>query len=77
MLTEIYAWEIFRDMEAEISQSLRGASVSTGISFTFEELIRCAGVALRRSGQRLESWASPREPRSAGIPAELMRPIRG
>lgn len=76
MLAELYAREKLRDLEAEINHSLRHASVSTGTGFTLRELIRYAGVALRRSGQRLESWASPHGPRTDGMPAELTRPTR-
>lgn len=77
MLTEIYVQEKLRELGWGASQSLRHARISTGTGFRLKQLIRYAGVASRRSGRLLESWASPHGPRADGMPAEPTRPTSG
>jgi hypothetical protein len=57
MLAEIYAQEKLRELETESRQTLHRMENSTWAAYTDKAMASIAGVAFRRVGQRLASWA--------------------
>ena len=78
MLTNLYAWEKLRELEAVLaSRALRHPRPSASMELTLRPLMRAAGRALRWAGEGLESWGTPATPQSAAPRPELRRATNG